>query len=1568
MKKFFTLLVMMITVLATANARTFQHPGITYTKADILRMKAEIAAQAEPYYSTYEALVSNGYVSRAASTSMITSITSDDDYNNKLGLPGRCALDNALLYQLTGETAYATKAIAWLNDLSYITTLEGETMALSAGKVELLIEAAELMRDYTGWASADKARFDAMLKNVFYPQLKNFDRARWGNQGLTAARAIIAMGVYLDDEGTYDHAYNYLTAKSRSAADTDSYPIGAPTQKSRQSTSAYMYTYDTPTTYGTQEYFYDEALPYYIYDNGQCEESCRDQGHAQYGLNIYGNIAEIAWNQGDNLYGELSNRILLGFEWTYRYNLETSWAVAKSVTSGATFTNNQFYKKMTRSKRWYSLRPYDGDRGADYSCGLNREMVLAHYAVRAERPATEYTYLQQSVDNLIRKYGYEQGDVKAGGHYYEFPGWGSLTKHRQTWMVGDPVVSGEYAMHTTGEIVNFTDVDRYNAGNDGHTMKYTTVNVSNISFNQTGGYASYTVNVPTTKTYALKVAYTATADEKIGVAFDGGSYNSLTLTSGATEATMNITLTKGIHVFRFKANAETPAATLSTFSLTELEPVAGAPKMEKLYRTNGTNDAWTTLKVNDVTKTLNGVDAESHAGNFFEVKYNAGLFAIQKYEVADLDKASKLTVKLYRNESNSGKFGTMGLWSMANETWQTSSTFSDVYPYVKAVIGVDAHQTTGDYTAPLAQGVSGSDTYGTYQEFTISDDALNTVMQNAIKNADGNYEICFIVTSANPLSTSNFIYNNSQVANENAVPTCVATTYNPAYPVAEYNYRPKADGSGWDSSSWPKVGTSASEFECRYGSRILVVQQYKLLNYNKNKEYTITLHQSGNAGELAVWDYAAALPTSASECYTQCAKVTGVTPGSTDGTNAIDPITSSTCTGNAWTFVFAGAQLTPVSIDANGTATVNLLITTKNLTNSSTTNAKFYTYNNSNDESNYPTISESLHVASRHPVKEYGYRPKTSGTGYDALNVGTTATSIEANYAARLFIIQQYEIPNYSAKQNITLTLTNSANGTELGVWDYPYNSEADMPSSTSTSNETLIANLANVTGYTPWNTSGTKIEPITTAAKSGSTYSLTIPASKLTPVAYNSFGDAIVNILITNTDMTNSSAKAKVYSYNTANTEAQWPTIAVGTFPVYNNTTGTGYTDLASAVAAAETEDEIEISADQTISARLDIATDMTIKGATGTEKLVRDASKDIITVLAKANVTLENIILDGQNVDRARTAIESSTSGKIITLKNVTIQNYSNTTAASGIIQLKNNGKMVADGVTMNNCNVKDGYGYIFVGSNNALTLKGDNGTCGSIYNEKSYTMDCSEASHTTPIIIRVGTVTEGNTIIKGSNDQSLYTLVNDDYKWMTVGSNLQIASPSVTLTIGDAGCATIVLPFDAELPYDEETQEGVKAYNLTTNGTVIYKEEVTKITANKPVYLEGTKDSYTFTASGTMVQEDSPVNGALTGVYAETFATPGTYVLQRLSGNACFYEVEAGEEPTIGKYRAYLTASSGAKVLYFDDTTTGISEVQSAECRVQSAATYNLAGQRVNANAKGFVISNGKKYLNK
>ena len=63
------------------------------------------------------------------------------------------------------------------------------------------------------------------------------------------------------------------------------------------------------------------ALPCYISETGQCQETGRDQGHVQLGLEALSDVCQMAWEQGDDLWGALDNRLMRGFEYTARYNL-----------------------------------------------------------------------------------------------------------------------------------------------------------------------------------------------------------------------------------------------------------------------------------------------------------------------------------------------------------------------------------------------------------------------------------------------------------------------------------------------------------------------------------------------------------------------------------------------------------------------------------------------------------------------------------------------------------------------------------------------------------------------------------------------------------------------------------------------------------------------------------------------------------------------------------------------------------------------------------------------------------------------------------------------------------------------------------------------------------------------------------------------------------------------------------------------------------------------------------------------------------------------------------------------
>ena len=562
------------------SGRQFVHPGITYTQGDLDRMKAMIEAKQEPYYSVFLKLKESPYSSLNTPVSNRGNRIAGGRFNGTIGIDGRRAIDLALLWHLTGDENYARKAVEFLNaNAQYTNTSARGTGPLDNGKIYLLVEGAELMRNYPGWKPEDQQRFKDMLvypgysgtedlfashgnykddeKNgvTFYWNIYNFDPARFGNQGLFAARGMMAMAIYLDNEVMYDRAYRYLLGMKHRADDLP-YPSGpaVSSEKPIKESSTMLDFNLLERKKEIADYGYDELLQYYIYPSGQCQESSRDQGHVLAGIHNYTAIAEMAWNQGDSLYSCLDNRILTGMEWNYRYNLSGIQSFPDQVSpweptgytknpDEVTFDNGKYLQVKSRSGRWESVRISPHGRGDVAGCGGTREMALAHYAVRAGLPAGNYTWLQRYRDYMIEHYGYENWGV-APNWFYEWTGWGTLTKRLTHWMAGDPgsFASGERksGIHTLPCTIQAADYDYYCAAEnpEGHTYH----NVGNKRGNdyrpdgavelkrmgdkyvvvetEDGEWMNYTVKVPATRTYSVYVTYQSKANSVLSMASD----------------------------------------------------------------------------------------------------------------------------------------------------------------------------------------------------------------------------------------------------------------------------------------------------------------------------------------------------------------------------------------------------------------------------------------------------------------------------------------------------------------------------------------------------------------------------------------------------------------------------------------------------------------------------------------------------------------------------------------------------------------------------------------------------------------------------------------------------------------------------------------------------------------------------------------------------------------------------------------------------------------------------------------------------------------------------------------
>ena len=264
-------------------------------------------------------------------------------------------------------------------------------------------------------------------------------------------------------------------------------------------------------------------------------------------------------------------------------------------------------------------------------------------------------------------------------------------------------------------------------------------------------------------------------------------------------------------------------------------------------------------------------------------------------------------------------------------------------------------------------------------------------------------------------------------------------------------------------------------------------------------------------------------------------------------------------------------------------------------------------------------------------------------------------------------------------------------------------------------------------------------------------------------------------------------------------------------------------------------------------------------------------------------------------------------------------------------------------------------------------------------------------SELTNETPILDLTKATINGTVAIKATNKNGLvYTnsvnslsgidnnivkdgtcanlVLTDGYPF-TTSKNFEATKAKYTMTaIADGKFGTLVLPFAAQLPTDG------KAYALDGELNVIDGElvgsAVTSLAANKPVLVTKAGE---YTASAVSVAETSAsqinTNGNLTGVYQNTEAPVGSFVLQNhpATQGVAFYLV--GEvKPTVKPFRAFIPAQD-AKVkaikVVFDGEATGIKEITSDNTK---AEIFDLSGRRVTKAQKGVYIINGKKVIKK
>ncbi|MBO1338085.1 alginate lyase family protein [Streptomyces sp. VRA16 Mangrove soil] len=293
----------------------FVHPGVLVGKEQLAAAREHVARKEEPWLSAYKAMSTSKYAASDYTPKAYETVMCPPDTRPGQGCVEEredaiAAYTQALLWNITRDKAHATKAVeimdAWSDKVKRHT--EGNAGLQTAWAATSWAKAAELMQyTYDGWPDGEELKFQRMLREVYLPVVQPGSADFNGNWDLVMADATMNMAVYLNDQAAFEKAVHHF--RTRVPAYFYLSSDGALPVKPEGS------GIDTPAELRT--YWFGQST----FKDGLAQETCRNFKHASYSLAATSHIAETAWHQGLDLYGEVKDRLAAALEFHSKYQL-----------------------------------------------------------------------------------------------------------------------------------------------------------------------------------------------------------------------------------------------------------------------------------------------------------------------------------------------------------------------------------------------------------------------------------------------------------------------------------------------------------------------------------------------------------------------------------------------------------------------------------------------------------------------------------------------------------------------------------------------------------------------------------------------------------------------------------------------------------------------------------------------------------------------------------------------------------------------------------------------------------------------------------------------------------------------------------------------------------------------------------------------------------------------------------------------------------------------------------------------------------------------------------------------